>query len=66
MKMLVAKPEGKRLDRPVHTGIDQTKTGTNPAGETKNHTQFVRKIFKSRHSVSKGLDWPDAQRQHGG
>jgi len=59
------KPEQKRLDRSIHTGVDQTNIGINLAAKTGNRAQFARQMPEQRHHGSKRLDKSAEQRQCG-
>jgi hypothetical protein len=59
------KPEQKRLDRSIHTVVDQTNIRINLAAETGNRAQFARQMPEQRHHGSKRLDRSAKQRQCG-
>ena len=62
---LIIKPEQKRLNRSIHTGVGQTNIRINLAPETGNRAQFARQMPEQRHHGSKRLDRSAEQRQGG-
>ena len=50
------KPEQKRLDRSIHSGVDQTNIRINLAAKAGNRVQFARQMPEQRHHGSKRLD----------
>ena len=62
---LIIKPEQKRLNRSIHTGVGQTNIRINLAPETGNRAQFARQMPEQRHHGSKRLDRSAVQRQGG-
>ena len=60
---LIIKPEQKRLNRSIHTGVGQTNIRINLAPETGNRAQFARQMPEQRHHGSKRLDRSAEQRQ---
>lgn len=57
------KPKQKRLDRSIHTGVDQTNIRINIAAETGNRAQFARQMPVSKNAGSTRLDWGGNQWQ---
>ena len=62
---LIIKPEQKRLNRSIHTGVGQTNIRINLAPETGNRAQFARQMPEQRHHGCKRLDRSAEQRQGG-
>ncbi len=63
MTVSTTKPEEKRLDGSVKTGVDQTKSRVKPTSKTKNCAQFKRQVPEPRYSLHKRLDWEPKQPQ---
>ena len=57
------KPEQKRLDPSIHTGVDQAFIGINLAAETENRAQFLRQVPKQRRKSYRPLDRGAKHRQ---
>jgi hypothetical protein len=64
MRTSATKPEEKRLDCSVQRGVDHTKIRINPAAETRNRVQFVRRMPKQRQKSDRRLDQGAKQLLH--
>jgi hypothetical protein len=64
MTVSASSTEGKRLDRSVQTGIDQTKFRVSPVTGTRNPIQLVHRMPEPWSGVAKRLDPSAERRQH--
>jgi DUF971 family protein len=65
MTASVKKPEQKRLNRSVGTGVDQTERRAKPAFKTRNRAQIAHQILEPWQTVPKRLDPCATHRQDG-
>jgi hypothetical protein len=64
MTVSASSTEGKRLDRSVQTGIDQTEFRVSPVTGARNPVQLVHRMPEPQSGLAKRLDPSAERRQH--